>query len=598
MARRLPTGRVTFRRASAGVVAPPTDVVAVIGCSSDGEYYDPYQFSDENTLAEERGIGPGVKAGAYSIARTGAPILFCRVPATARAAYRSALDLSEVTGTATPTASGTPTDGYDVVIRVTTGGTIGTNAISYTVSTNGGDTAGTPQTMAIVGPYTIVVGGVTLTFTPAQTLVTNDVIRFYTLPASAAILTQTITRAEDPPSTGSITLSGTPADAYEVLVEVLRGGTAGTAGMAVRYALDGGASGSFSRELQLGTETSLDLLDGDEPSGLTVTFGVGEDFDAGDAFRANTTAPEPSAADVTTALERLDQSQHLWSFLHVIAEATPTFAGTIGSALAALASDANGDETYTMACLSARDRTAGEDDTSWSARLLDDFANLEDARLAVGAGMARITCPITGRRSRRPVMWAVVPRVIEGEIQEDPGKVRNGPLTSDVAIYENNLRTEHDAKVNDVLHRAGFVTLRTHKRRAGVYVTRGNLFSEQDSTVDRIARRRVLDLCAEVLRQTLVDQLENDLFPNPDGTLLESDAADIDLEIETAILQQLGGAIAGVQVRVSRTDQVFVTGRLSGRVTVNGVAYIDEFVADIGYQSPQLARLREQAATA
>lgn len=593
MAKPYPAATVAFAPAGAGLLVPPSRVHAVIGCCTDGLLLDPFPFQDADTLTDERGAGPAVKGGAYSLAGSGAPIIFQRVPATARAAYRSPLDLSEVTGTASPTAAGTPTDGYDVVIRVTIGGTIGTNTISYVVSTDGGESFGTTQTMAIAGPYTIVIGGTTLTFTTATTLVTNDIIRFYTLPASASILTQTLTRAAaDVASTSTATLTGTPVDAYEVYVEIVTGGEVGVKGISYRYSLDGGRT--FSNTLALGTAEDFDLLDGEEYSGLNLAFDAGETLNAGDVFQANTTAPEASAADIVSAIEALDESNHQWSFLHIVGEQRPADASTIGAALQALATSTNGDERYTLAILSARDRTQGEDDLAWSQRLVDDFASLDNERLSIGAGMARMTCPITGRRNRRPAAWVVARRVVEAAIEEDPGKMALGSLSSDVAIYnEQNQVAEHDSLNNSVLYDNGFVVLRTRPQRGGVYITEGSMFT--DSSIGRIPQRRVLDLCALVARQTAEEFLQGDYYANPDGTLSEADAADLDLEIDTAIRATLGPAIGGVTVRTNRTSQVLLTGELGIDVTVAGKVYVRNARIKIKYQRPDLAALQTQA---
>lgn len=583
-----------------GLIASPPDKVAVYcGTASKGTYLQPFVFATTTTLTGSFGCGKGVKAATYSIAKTGGQCVFIRLPKVAVAATKSSVT-KVGTGTFVATVSGTPLDNYEVIIEFTVGGTIGVAGIFYRYSLDGGETyttaaaLGTATTIALTGT------GMTVNLTATQTVILADTASFFSTPASAAILPITTTRVDA--STSVITATGSPEDDYEVVFEVLDGGTIGVAGITYRYSLDGG--NSWTPKRALGTATSVELLDGKvESSGITVALAAGT-LEALDKAEFDTTAPAWQGSDALAALDLLRSSSHKWGFLHVVGDANATQCGDVGGKLAEFASGTR----YTWAGLSARAKYTNESDTSWTSRLVTNFQAYADDRIAVGAGCARITCPVTGRRNRRPVMWTAIPRVLVFGIEVDPGRKLSGPLSSDVAIHDaNSALVEHDARIDPTLHDARFLTYRTHEGNngvePGVFITRGNLMNTEGSDFTRIALRRVMDKGSVIFRSVMAMQLENGIFVNAAGTpnagfIRETDAGKIEREIRTALENELiaNGEASGVQVKMGRTDPVLTNGgKVTAEVKITPLGYIDSFEGTISYTNPQLQSLQEAA---
>jgi hypothetical protein len=575
---------------------PPDEVCVFIGpCSKGRSVLRQYIGGGAiQTLADERGCGPAVKACAYSLAKTGAPALFYGLAPNSVSATTSTPDLSDFTNDAAfVSITGTPLNGYEVIIEFSLGGVVGTGPITYRYSLDAGATYSGSISLGTDITFVLTDSGLTVTLATGEAITTGDSITFYTRPASSTILPRTTTRAGS--STAAFTVTGTPEDDYDVVFEVLTGGTRGTDGIVYRYSLDGGET--FTGKKQLGTAVTVQLLDGEEDSGLDVAIGVGT-LDAGDELTFKTTGPGVAAADIVTAIEAVDNSVYGWNFIHAVGVMTSSGAATVATKLDNLEADADG-ATFTMACISARDRSTNETDAVWAARLVTEWSTFLSDRIARGGGYARITCPITQRSNRRPVMWIVVPEVIRRPLAEDPGRKATGALTSDVIIHdENNDLVDHDARINGALNDAGFVTLRTYKRQRGIYVTRGNMSSDASSDIQRIPQRRVLNKASEIFRQAMEEQLENDLFANPagvanPGALREEDCAKLDREIRTKLLDELGGDVSDVAVRVSRTTPVLTNGGiLDAEVRITGKAYVDLFRGKISFVNPRLAALQ------
>lgn len=599
----LPSASVSVQRSGFAVSSGGVNnVCCYIAPSSKGPLKQPLAFGSPEDAFGTFGAGPLAKGAAYG-SRSRASYLAIRVPAVAEAATVSAI--TKPTGK-TVSVTGTPLWGYDVIVVITTGGTIGTSA-SYKYSLDGGVTYTAPATLGVATSIVLTGTGLTVVLTSGEAYSTNDEIRFWTKPAAQAIAPVTVTRVGT--STSAITMTGTPEDEYEIAFEVLTGGTIGTAGIVFRYSLDGGEN--WSPNTALGTANTFVLQDGSDrlgfvSSGVTLNFGAGT-LDAGDKAAAKTTGPAYQASDVIEALDILRASSHKWRFLMLPADTTAAKASAIGGKLTTFETQG----VFTYAVMSARDRTDGEIDATgqpsvmWAQRLIEEYANVASDRFAVSAGRARITCPVTGRANRRPASWITTTRLVEKSIQVDPGRVRDGALSSDVRLFDATGRlTELDSNIRPALHGARFLTLRRHDTLTGIYITRGNAMASPESEFNRIAFRAVMDVASELYQGFLVSQLENNLLAystDPSkvppgvtpGSIFEPDARILDRELTSLLTDVLvvNGYVPALYVRVSRTDNVVATGTLTAQVFLDPLAYVDKAIGKLSFSSPKFAAL-------
>ncbi|AUX33162.1 MULTISPECIES: DUF2586 family protein [Sorangium] len=586
MALALPSARLRVR-SNRAVFAPVSRIHSVVGPCSKGPY-TPTRVADVDALTSTFGFGPAVKALAYEMGRTGAPGIMRRIDPTTQLAEVG--DVVPGEGATVPAITGTPNDHYQVMWETTTPGEL--NAAQGRYSLNGGATWSTPATVPSGGAVVLGSSGLTATYSTATG---NDVAGSWTLeafPASQAVLPVVATRVGS--STSVVTITGTPLDAYEIVLEALTGGTIGTAGIVARYSLDGGRT--YTKRIRLGTATTLQINDGTEDSGLDFSFAAGT-LETGDEFASGTTEPAIAASDVVEALDELDAMAVNWRFCHVVGAVDAPAAGTIGAEFTAFAADELSNARFAWALMSARDRRRLETETAWENALVDDFDALENARVAVGGGYVRITCPLTRRRNRRPVAWLAVPELLRRPIEEDLGRKASGALSSDVAIYEDGERIEHDARVSQTLQGARFLTLRTFKRSGdSVFFTRGSTFDAEGGLEGYIARRQVLDVASDIFAQVLEEQLMDGVEVNAadeenPGAITEANAARIDREVETAIRRQLEGKFSALSVRTSRTTVLAAGVRLPCKVSIVGLEYLEQLDGDIGFVTPELVQL-------
>jgi hypothetical protein len=592
MALALPSASLRVR-SNRAVFAPASRIHACAGVCSKGPFI-PTSVASLDALASTFGFGPAVKAAAYELGKTGAPVRMRRILPTVVAADIGDPVLNDWTGDEPPALSGTPNDYYNVTFEIVTGTALG--AATYRYALNG---ATLTYTAAVATPgngIIVLTGtGVTVTLTDAV----SGSFTFEAFPASQSVSPVTATRVNS--STSVVTITGTPLDAYEGRLEILNGGTRGAAGITYRYSLDSlSATRTFTKTLRLGTDVTAQINDGNEDSGLDFAFAAGT-LHAGDVFEFRTTEPGIAAADVVTTVGELDEGTVDWRLLHVVGALSRADVTTIAAEFTTLAANALGDARFTWGLFSARSKYRYESETAWENALVDDFDPFENTRAAVGAGYARITCPVTLRRNRRPVSWIAVPEILRRPIEENIGRKKSGALTTDVVIRENGERLEHDARVSQTLQGARFLTLRTYKNDGdSVFFTRGSTFDAEGGLEGQIGRRQVLDVASEIFLRVLEDQLLDGVEVNlPDeenpGAITEANAARIDREVETAIRAQLEGKFSGLTVRTSRTVVLAAGVRLPCKVSIVGLVDLELLEGEIGFVAPELVQITQAA---
>ncbi|HXG69990.1 MAG TPA: hypothetical protein VNJ04_05175 [Gemmatimonadaceae bacterium] len=159
----LPSATVTVS-AEAGPSAGGTGYIAVFGCVGTSADITPRVFTSAKSLIAQHGYSQAVDYAALHIEATRKPVLFIGLPVvtagTATAVVATGAGTSVVT--VTPGVAGY-LDEVNAVIKVITGGTVGTNGIVISVSMDGGTTEklvrlGTATTYAV--PYL----GIVITF--------------------------------------------------------------------------------------------------------------------------------------------------------------------------------------------------------------------------------------------------------------------------------------------------------------------------------------------------------------------------------------------------------------------------------------------------
>jgi hypothetical protein len=394
--------------------------------------------------------------------------------------------------------------------------------------------------------------------------------------ASTAGTVSAVTATRATNSTGTMTVTGSPNDRYDVIVEITRDGTVANGQGAFRYSLDGGDV--YSAEIALTASYAI------PNTGLTLNFAddatagaPNPGFNDGDLFEFTSTAPAMTLADLNAAIDALLADSREWSWLHVVGESTPTIAAGVATRM----SEAEAAHRYAFALLEARDFSGAEDNAAWQSALIAEWSTFADVRVAVAAGHAELTSPLTGRVHRRSTAWTLNGRLAAIPVHEHAGRVASGPVAGIVSLY-------HDERATPGLDDEFFATHRTIIGRAGFYVTRGRVKAPLGSDYQFIENRRVMDKGCKIARDAALRFLNENVRVDSAGLIFEADARAIEAYVGGALQGGLisPGNASAASVSLKRDSNVLSTRATTITVRVRPLGYLEDITLDIGFENP------------
>lgn len=588
------------------------DLPVFMGPSSAGPINVPTLFGagDTVSLLATFGIGDAIKETVAAVVDVAQSFVFMRMTiATVATLLTTPVVVKNVSSTFTSTLSGTATDGGDILITFTLGGTTGTGPITYTVTIGG--VVGSPISLATA--TTIVVLGVTVTLGSAHVVTTGDTIAWMQWPPSSTILPLNLTGVV---GSSVITATGTPLGTYEIAWKVVDDGSAGagttigslgTTGAAIKfqYATDyfGSASPSYSSTQSLGLNNSFLLLDGpidQHSTGVTLNFAAGT-LKTGDIVIFRTSPPTYDSAGLVAATTALATAFNTgvvqWSWVRAIGPQPESIIASADAILLAWEGSAApaGCQPSWMVC-DALDRAgSGQPLRAWSAYLAASYAQFTSTHVGVSAGMLRGFDPINGCLSRRAAMAWFMARAMGADgctIATDWAQKDLGALNASVTMNDSTGQAvEHDANIDPSLQAMGFITARHWPGEAGVYPTRASLLGPEND-IKSIALRRVMRLAKILEARALTLQCVKNFLqwtsqPGPHqakspyqaGDIFEVDALRIEKVVNN--LLTLGvynqGYVSNIFFALNRTPISLGGGRykIRGAMQIVALLYVD-----------------------
>lgn len=362
--------------------------------------------------------------------------------------------------------------------------------------------------------------------------------------------------------TGSVSVSGSPLDAYDVIVLITTSGNL-NAGV-FQYSLDGGDT--YSAKLTIPTAGTYVIPD----TGITLTFTTGEgtSFVAGDKFTFMVTAPGASVSSVQAAVDVLLKSSYIYEWIHVVG---PT-AKSLWVALDTLAQEAETKYRYIHFIAECRGPESGETVDEWVsavAALRDGFAS---TRVSVVAARAEITDSKTGRLVDRNGAGIYTGRLSKLDVQSSPGQVMAGSLPG---INQLNPTGVSDGHVN-TLDDAGFVMFVQHVGLQGFYINNGRMMAESISDYQFVELRRVMDkLCRNVHIKAL-------RFLNAEAD--EKGIKALEAHLQAPITQMISdGELISGKVTIPEDQDILTTSTVKVKIRCVPVPIMRTIEIDIGY---------------
>jgi hypothetical protein len=371
-----------------------------------------------------------------------------------------------------------------------------------------------------------------------------------------------------------------PLDDYEVVVEILNGGTRGTPGITYRTSLDGGRT--WSATLALGSGTAIAIPN----SGVSFDLAAGT-LVTGDTWSCRTSAPIPNGTEIGAAIDSLRTSSVSWELLHIAAPLDATLFDAVETAFASLA----GVGKFRAWVGSVRMPNSGEASATYLSSVSTAFASKATTYGELCAGACKLTSSVSRRKFRRPVSFAIASLEAAAQQHVNIADINRGSIPGCSIRDVNGNPDEHDESINPGLDDARFTVLRTWEGISGVYVNRPRLFSAEGSDFDLMPKRRVMNLARRATRAFLIRRLNQPVrVDRATGFILEEEALEIEAGGRAALAAVLGDSpkASAWSLVVSRNDNLLSTKTMNVTTRVVPLAYVEFIEESIGFENPAL----------
>jgi hypothetical protein len=381
-------------------------------------------------------------------------------------------------------------------------------------------------------------------------------------------------------SVATVDAGSEPYDDYEVVVEIVTGGTRGVAGITYRYSLDGGRT--WSPVIALGTATSIVIPDTD----ITINLAAGT-LVAADEISFRTTAPKWNTTEVGAALDALQASSVFWELVHVVGDIDGAAFDAIDPKISGMAASGK----FRAWIGSFRMPNAAESESAYLTAFSTAFGSKATVHGEICAGAAWMISSVDGRQYRRPASYVIAARQASVSEEVNIADVNLGSLPGISIRDDNGNVAHHDESVNPGLDDARATVLRTWEGLQGVYVNRPRVLSADGSDFQLLAHRRVMNLAHAALRSYFIRRLNKPVrVDRATGFILETDALEIESGARAVMRAQLLAKpkASAIQFALSRTDNVLSTRTLTGTARVTPLAYPEFIELELGFLNPAL----------
>lgn len=347
----------------------------------------------------------------------------------------------------------------------------------------------------------------------AMDAVQSGAAKIYCIPVAAATAGTVDEVSKTGKGGGTLTVTGSPNNAFSVIAKITASGELNTAAFAV--SIDGGYR--FSDEITIPLTGDYELTG----TGLTLHFAEKTDevylnsFAVDDTYSFTTTAPIMTNGDVLAAVDKLKQFNQEFEFIHVVGESTLPLWLALSEAQKELSAIYHKPAFVLLeAAFPTEDSDGSGGIYDWAAQMETDRKKIANTDVQVCAAWGRIA-RLDGRTQIANLAGLVSGRYAKAPVQESVGKTRPeaGYGFSSARLTEL-LPAGYNNSVIELLDVAGYLTFREYDGLSDIYVYHTKMLCPEGSDYRYAEDVRVRNKIIREVRKK--------------GLLLKND--DIDLE--------------------------------------------------------------------
>lgn len=397
----------------------------------------------------------------------------------------------------------------------------------------------------------------------------------YNIPVKAGTVGEIGAVTLDKAGQGSIEVSGSPNNAYDIVVEVMDGG--GCNEGSIRYSIDGGGTYTEEETIPLDGEVVL------AGTGLTVRFMDAEDGDSfceGDKITFTTTSPAMNNQDVIQAVESLVNSNLAFEFIHIVG----TSARALWASLATLANDFL--EKYKRPLFfvcEARPKNKDESLEEYINAMVQESRAINNMYLQVVCSNARYQ-RIDGRVQDINVAGIITGLYGKAKESQSIGEVKSFPVSESRLL---KLLPEGIEDYISVLDDAKYLTIRQYVGREDYYVTSARMMAPDGSDYTYAEDVRVSNRLVKAVRAAALNELQVEVSPDELEASLAGIQAALNIPIEDALRDKI--ISSGSAVIDTRNLNILVDESLDVNVTYVPMGHVREMNLVFAVENPYVA---------
>lgn len=374
---------------------------------------------------------------------------------------------------------------------------------------------------------------------------------------------------------GEFTVTGSPNNAYDIVVEVMDDGECNEGSF--RYSVDGG--NTFTEEMTIPVTGEVTL----SATGLVAKFTDAEgggSFKSGDCFTFSTTSPAMSNQAVINAVEGLINSPLAFEFVHIVG----TSSKALWASLCTLANDflTKYKRPLYFVC-EARGKTAGETLEEYANAMLEERKGINNMYMQVVCSNSRYQ-RMDGRV--QDINNAGIVTGLYGQAKESQsiGEVKSFPISEAKMLkllpegIEDYIKTLDDAK---------YVTIRKYISKEDFYVTSANMMSPEGSDYAYAEDVRVSNRLVKAVRAAALDELQVEIDPGDIETSIANIQEQLATPVEDAVRDKI---ISSGTVAIDTENlNILVDESLDVRITYVPMGHVREMNLTFAVENPYAA---------
>jgi hypothetical protein len=202
----------------------------------------------------------------------------------------------------------------------------------------------------------------------------------------------------------------------------------------------------------------------------------------------------------------------------------------------------------------------------------------------------RVAVVLTGQGSglEDANIGIVLGRLAANPVQRKISRVKSGSLAITEAYLTHGEPIETVENALDLIHDKGYIIYRKFAGKAGYYFNSDHTATSDGDDYRYLSRGRVMDKLMLIAYLTFINEVDEDIDINPDGTLPASYVKSLQTEIEKAVKEQMvaNGELSAISCLIDEKQDVISTDKLKVTVSAIPVGYTSSIEIEIGFTNP------------